>query len=68
MINSNDDLFSLNKATGELSVGNNKNFRLLDRELILFFDLTVIAYNPVDESGRNNLKYLILFIIYKKFI
>ena len=55
MINSNDDLFVLNKQTGELTVtGNNRNYRLLDRELILYFDLTVVAYNPADE--RNTIR------------
>ncbi len=54
MINSNDDLFVLNKETGELSVtGNSRNYRLLDRELILYFDLTVVAYNPADERNQN---------------
>jgi protocadherin-16/23 len=50
MLNSNDDLFYLNKQTGELSVGNSRNYRLLDRELITFFDLTVVAYNPFNET------------------
>jgi hypothetical protein len=50
MLNSNDDLFYLNKQTGELSVGNSRNYRLLDRELITFFDLTVVAHNPFNET------------------
>jgi hypothetical protein len=55
MINSNDDLFVLNKQTGEQTItGNNRNYRLLDRELILYFDLTVVAYNSADE--RNTIR------------
>lgn len=58
LVNSNDDLFSLNRVTGELAVGGNpKTARLLDRETILSFNLTVIAYNPADVVFNANGNY-----------